>query len=343
LETGALEIMFVSQWILLSDSSSTAEARRAGARMAVALGLSETKAGEAAIIITEAARNAVVYGGGGQVLLSGVKSTYETRLDILALDRGPGIADLARALEDGYSSGGTPGTGLGAIKRMADVFDLFSNAKGTALFARVVQAEAAQESGSAAGFSGFTAPYPGETACGDNISWEINADRYIVMVVDGLGHGPQAAEAADEAVRIFQAYNSDPPLSIVTRLHDALKKTRGAAAAIAEIRPLAGTLVYSGVGNIAGSILSNTLSRSLVSHNGTLGHVMPRVQEFKVDWPKDGILVMHSDGLQSRWDLSRYPGLLSRQPALIAGVLLRDFRRERDDASVLVMKGAVAI
>jgi anti-sigma regulatory factor (Ser/Thr protein kinase)/serine/threonine protein phosphatase PrpC len=335
--------MFVSQWVPLSDSSSTSEARRVGARMAVELGLDATKAGEAAVIITEAARNAVVYGGGGQMLLAGVKSRSGIHMDILALDRGTGIADLTHALQDGYSTGGTPGTGLGAIKRMADVFDLFSNAKGTALFARVVQAEAPQESMSAVNFSAFTAPYPGETACGDNISWEITGDRCIVLVVDGLGHGPQAAEAADEAVRIFRTYSSEAPASIITRLHDALKKTRGAAAAIAEIRPLAGTLVYAGVGNIAGSILSNTLSRSLVSHNGTLGHVMPRVQEFKVDWPKDGILIMHSDGLQSRWDLSRYAGLLSKQPALIAGVLLRDFRRERDDASVLVMKGAAAI
>jgi len=129
----------------------------------------------------------------------------------------------------------------------------------------------------------------------------------------------------------------------MTRLHDALKKTRGAAAAVAEVRTLAGKVTYAGVGNISGNILSHTLSRSMVSHNGTLGHVMPRVQEFKFEWPRDGILIMHSDGLQSRWDLSRYPGLLTRQPALIAGVLLRDFRRERDDASVLVLKGAAPI
>ena len=163
------------------------------------------------------------------------------------------------------------------------------------------------------------------------------------MMADGLGHGMQAAEAADEAVRVFRAHSSESPASLISRMHDALKKTRGAAAAIAEVRTLAGTLTYAGVGNISGSILSHTLSRSLVSHNGTLGHVMARVQEFKVEWPKDGILVMHSDGLQSRWDLSRYPGLLARQPALIAGVLLRDFRRERDDASVLVLKGAASI
>lgn len=336
--------MFLSQTVSLSDFSSTAEARRVGARMAALLGLNETKSGETAIVITEAARNAVVYGGGGQLLLSGIKSKNETRMDIVALDRGPGIADLSRALQDGYSTGGTPGTGLGAIKRMAEAFDVFSSAKGTAIFARIEQLENERHPGkSSVELAGLISPVAGEAVSGDNLAWEINGDRCIVMVADGLGHGMQAAEAADEAVRVFRAHSNESPASLISRLHDALKKTRGAAAAIAEVRTLAGTLTYAGVGNISGSILSHTLSRSLVSHNGTLGHVMARVQEFKVEWPKDGVLVMHSDGLQSRWDLSRYPGLLARQPALIAGVLLRDFRRERDDASVLVLKGAASI
>ena len=336
--------MFLSQTVPLSDFSSTAEARRAGARMAASLGLNETKSGEMAIVITEAARNAVVYGGGGQLLLSGIKSKNETRMEIVALDRGPGIADLSLALQDGYSTGGTPGTGLGAIQRTAEVFDVFSNAKGTAIFARIEQTEnGAHSRKSSVELAGLVSPIAGETASGDTVAWEINGDRCMVMMADGLGHGVQAAEAADEAARVFRAHSSESPANLIARFHDALKKTRGAAAAIAEVRTLAGTLTYAGVGNISGNILSHTLSRSLVSHNGTLGHVMARVQEFKVEWPKDGVLVMHSDGLQSRWDVSRYPGLLARQPALIAGVLLRDFRRERDDASVLVLKGAASI
>ena len=336
--------MFLSRMVSLSDLSSTAEARRAGARMAAALRLNERKSGETAIVITEAARNAVVYGGGGQLLLSGIKSGNEARMEILALDRGPGIADLSRALQDGYSSGGTPGTGLGAIKRMAEAFDIFSNAKGTAVFARIEQAEAeAHWHKPLVELAGLISPIRGELASGDNLAWEINDGRCIIMMADGLGHGVHAAEAADEAVRVFRLHSAESPGGLISRLHDALKKTRGAAVAIAEVRPLAGTLIYAGVGNISGTILSSTLGRSLVSHNGTLGHVMARVQEFKVQWPEDGILVMHSDGLQSRWDLSGYRGLLARQPALIAGVLLRDFRRERDDASVLVLKGAAAL
>jgi hypothetical protein len=111
-------------------------------------------------------------------------------------------------------------------------------------------------------------------------------------------------------------------------------------AAIAEIRPKEQKLRYVGVGNISAVLLSGGTSRSLVSHNGTLGMTIARIQEFSVDWPADGVLVLHSDGLQSRWDLGGYAGLMVRHPAVIGGALLRDFRRQRDDASVVVVKAA---
>jgi len=130
------------------------------------------------------------------------------------------------------------------------------------------------------------------------------------------------------------------PGELLGSLHDALKKTRGAVAAIAEIQPKEHVLTYAGIGNISAVVLSGGASRSLVSHNGTLGMVTSRIQEFRVDWPADAMLVLHSDGVQSRWDLSSYPGLMVRHPALIGAALLRDFRRQRDDASVVVVKAA---
>jgi serine phosphatase RsbU (regulator of sigma subunit) len=130
------------------------------------------------------------------------------------------------------------------------------------------------------------------------------------------------------------------PGELLATLHDALKKTRGAVAAIAQIRPSEGVLTYAGIGNIAAVVLSAGASRSLVSHNGTLGMVTSRIQEFRLEWTPDAILVLHSDGLHSRWDLSSYPGLLTRHPAVIGAALLRDFRRQRDDASVVVVKAA---
>lgn len=327
---------FLCHAVPLTDLTSVSEARRAMQQVAEALGLDEVKVGQAAVIITEAARNAVVHGRGGQLLLSGSKWNGDARMEILAFDSGPGISDLPRAMVDGFSTTTTPGVGLGAIRRMAASFDIFSTSKGTTLLAEVSQQALANPP--LLDFAGFAVPVRGEHSCGDAIDWAYSNDRLAVLLVDGLGHGLHAADAAEEAVHVFQKYSAEPPREILACVHDALKKTRGAAAGVAEIRPLSGTLTFAGIGNTSAVLLSKTLSRNLVSHSGTLGHIMPRIQEFKVEWPRDAVLVMHSDGLHTRWDLSHYPGVLARSPGIIAGVLFRDFRRERDDASVLVVK-----
>lgn len=321
----------------LTDLTAVSEARRAVQQVGEALGIDdELMRGQAAIIVTEAARNAVVHAGGGQLLLSGSNSGGEVRLEILALDSGPGISDVPRAMRDGFSTGGTPGTGLGAIRRMAGAFDIFTTTKGTAVLAELI--DQTSTAAPLLEIAGFAVPIRGERCCGDAMRWSYRDDRLSILLVDGLGHGLHAAAAAEEAANIFEKYSMEPPREILARIHDALKKTRGAAAAVAEIRPLLGTLTFAGIGNTSTVLLSKALSRNLVSHNGTLGHIMARIQEFRVEWPRDAVLVMHSDGLQTRWDVSQYPGLLARSPAIIAGVLFRDFHRERDDASVLVVK-----
>jgi len=149
-----------------------------------------------------------------------------------------------------------------------------------------------------------------------------------------------ASKAAQEAIATFRQRVDLAPGQILGYIHDALRKTRGAVAAIAEIRPREQALIYAGVGNISGVLLAGGSSRSLVSHNGTLGMSSPKIQEFRSPWPPDAMLVLHSDGLHSKWDLSSYAGLASRHPAVIGGALLRDFRRQRDDTSIVVVKAA---
>ena len=79
-----------------------------------------------------------------------------------------------------------------------------------------------------------------------------------------------------------------------------------------------------------------------MSHNGTAGHSVRRIDEFTYPWPKDGVLIQYTDGLGTHWDVDRYPGLLGRSPSLIAAVLYRDFNRGRDDVTVLVASEARA-
>jgi anti-sigma regulatory factor (Ser/Thr protein kinase) len=330
-----MEIAF-TEWVPITDPSSVGEARRTALMAAQRLGFDETQSGELALLAAESSRNVLLHGGGGQVVVAGMKDGAHPVARILAMDKGPGIANIAQAMTDGYSTAGTMGEGMGAMKRMATTLEIFTGRAGTILLLELGRPASPEK----LRIAGMAVPLPKERFCGDAWTFHHTRDRTMVLLVDGLGHGWEAAEAAQEAVATFRKHVDLAPGEILRYMHDALKKTRGAVASIAEIRTEERTLTYAGVGNISAVVLSGAASRSLVSHNGTLGVATSRIQEFRVDWPADAILVLHSDGLQSRWDLSAYPGLLSRHPALIGGALLRDFRRQRDDASVVVVKAA---
>ncbi|MGA2889238.1 MAG: SpoIIE family protein phosphatase [Terracidiphilus sp.] len=325
-----------TQWVAVTDESSVGEVRRAALWAAQRLELDETRSGEFALLATEASRNTLIHGGGGQVVIAGIVTNDGPLARILAIDRGSGIANIANAMSDGYSTAGTMGGGLGAMKRMATKLEVFTGQTGTIVLIELGKAASTDKPQ----IAGIVVPYPGERVCGDGWFSHQTPGRTLVLVADGLGHGSLAAEAAQEAIAAFQQRVNLAPGEILSYVHDALRKTRGAVAAVAEIRPKDNRLIYAGVGNISGVVLSGGTSRSLVSHNGTLGLSAPKIHEFKSDWPSDAVLVLHSDGLQSKWDLSPYPGLLSRHPAVIGSALLRDFRRERDDASVVVVKAA---
>jgi hypothetical protein len=181
-------------------------------------------------------------------------------------------------------------------------------------------------------------PKKDEVVCGDTWAVAEDGSRTLLLVADGLGHGPSAGKAAGVAVRVFRDNVSHDPAEVLHRIHQALGSTRGAAVGLAELQPDLQLIRFAGVGNIAATILANGSTRSLVSHNGTLGHEARKFQEFTYPFSAMATLVMHSDGLASRWDLDAYPGLAVRDPALIAGVLYRDFQRERDDVTVLVAR-----
>jgi hypothetical protein len=240
-------------------------------------------------------------------------------------------------LRDGFSTSGSPGNGLGAIMRLSAFMDLYSTTQtGTALLARLWSVPKSARPDGRLTFGVVSVPHPGESVCGD--AWAATQDggRCLLMIADGLGHGPPAAEAALAAVRIFRDNPQLGPAAVLQAMHGALRSTRGASVAVAETDLDARLLRYAGVGNVAGCVLAAGVSRSLMSHNGTVGHEARKFQEFSYPLPEGATLVLHSDGLASRWDLASYPGLAGRDPALVAGVLYRDFGRGRDDATVVV-------
>jgi anti-sigma regulatory factor (Ser/Thr protein kinase) len=290
------------------------------------------------LIVTELATNLVVHAQGGEIALRMLPRETGPGLEIVALDRGPGIGDVSLCLADGYSRGGTRGCGLGAVRRLSTDFDIHSmQPAGTVVMSRV------RGSGPAPGpgeFSAICVPAPGETECGDAWSLRRGGDRLAAIVVDGLGHGPLAAAAAKQAVAVFDEQWFPTPADYLMAADAAMRATRGAALAMAQIDPGARELHYAGVGNIAARITSFAANRqqSLVSHGGIVGAGLRKVQQFDYRWQEGDLLVIHSDGLNERWNLGTYVGLAPTDVAVIAGIVYRDAKRKRDDATVLAAR-----
>lgn len=325
--------------IAIADASQVGAARRNAARLAEAAAFDEGARGAAALVATELATNLVRYGTNGRMLLRAVPDE-DGAVEIIAVDQGPGMADVDRCLQDGYSTGGTSGTGLGAVRRMAAAFDIYSSpGTGTVVMARIAP-RGARATARRFRWGGVSTAAPNEELCGD--IWRVaeSDGQMAVMVADGLGHGPLAAAAAALASEAFTHHAFAGPAAFCQRAHQALSGSRGAAIALAHVKG-DGTVSYAGVGNISGALVSLGQSRGLMSQNGTAGFQMRTARALDYAWPQQGCLVMHSDGLTNRWSLDAYPGLLRCHPAVIAAVLHRDCLRGRDDATVVVLAEAL--
>lgn len=320
--------------IEVNESSAVGEVRREISLLARRMEFDDDAIGRLSLIATELATNLIKHASGGLVLI-GPENGRGTAMEVISLDSGPGIADIARALRDGHSTTATHGTGLGAISRMAGFFDLYSaRGTGTAVLARVAKT---QHQAARAEVAAISVAIRGEDVDGDG--WEIHEEdgTLTLLVVDGLGHGQPAHDAALAACAAFRIAKGSPAAKLRT-IHDALRQTRGAAAAIAELHPDGGTMRFAGIGNISGTMIDRASRRSAVSLYGIVGHDVREFREFSYPWSRESCLIMHSDGLTTRWDLDRYPGLLTHDPALIAGMLWKDHRRNNDDSTVLVAR-----
>ncbi|HEY6464430.1 MAG TPA: ATP-binding SpoIIE family protein phosphatase [Candidatus Acidoferrales bacterium] len=327
--------------IEVSEASQTGEARRKATAFAEELQMSETQCGEVALVTTEMATNLVKHAGRGHILFRPLKASGREGLQITSVDKGPGIRDISHALSDGPLAEGSLGSGLGTIRRVPDSFDLYSvPGSGTVISAEFWLPGTQNKVPMPLEVGIVSEPIRGEEFCGDGWVVRHSEDGALLMVVDGLGHGPLASEAAREAEQVFSSTKAPSLVGILTDIHDALRKTRGAAVAIAKIDVQKGLLTFAGIGNIGGAIVTQDSGRNMTSHNGTLGQRMERAQEFTYPWNSDSILVMYSDGLVSRWDLERYPGIWNKPASVTAALLHRDFNRGRDDVTVLVAKAA---
>lgn len=327
--------------VAVADPSQVSGARRAAIECAGALRLNETSTGRAALIVTELATNLIKHGGGGSILF-GSDDLRTGALTIVAIDKGRGVANVAAALRDGHSTSGTPGNGLGAVRRGSASFSIYSLPdRGTTVLCSVEDDAPRQpllDAPPRIVAGGLALPKPPEEQNGD--AWTAVAGRDVctIAVVDGLGHGPLASTASSAAVRVMIERPEQTLEQLMQEIHAALRPTRGAAIGIARIHASLQRLDFIGLGNIAGTIVTEDSQRKTVSLPGIAGHEMRKLQVFSYPWEASSVLILHSDGISASWNPANFPGLMQYDPVLIAATLFRDHCRGSDDATVVVAK-----
>ena len=321
------------RWLRVEDVSAVAACRKAVQIMAERLQFPAARIGQLALAVTEAASNLHKHAEQGSLLLCVNRDGPQPGIDLVTIDAGPGVRDVTAALRDGHSTAGTLGIGLGAIQRLADFADLYSRpGHGTSLVARFCASPPVSQPR----WAGLIRPITGETECGDAYGVVLTDSAVTAVLCDGLGHGPLAAAAAAAGVAAVLDDPAGEPAALLERAHRRMSGTRGGAVGVVQV---GGQLArFAGLGNVAASIVSDGQRRSMISIPGIAGLQARTIRQFEYEAPPGSAVILHSDGVSSRWEAAALPALEARDPLLIAAVLLAEAGVHRDDAGVLVLK-----
>lgn len=334
----ALLSRLASFCVVATDSSQVSAGRLGLQRMARDLDFDETRTGRLAVVATETLTNMLRHAGGGSLLARCLERDGALGIEMLAIDRGPGMAKFADSARDGVSTGGSAGTGLGAMRRMSDEFEVYTRSGAGTIVRMVLWNRDVPEAREELEVGAICVPKAGETVCGDAWAMRSHARGVTFLVADGLGHGPDASRAASSAVDVLYRQPEQGALHILDAAHGRLRATRGAALAVMRYERARHELAFAGVGNISACILDRGARRAMVSHNGIVGHNMHKAEEYRYPWPAHATLVAHSDGLETHWNLAAFPGLADCHASIVAAMLFREHSRKRDDVTVLVAR-----
>ncbi|MBL0745850.1 SpoIIE family protein phosphatase [Chryseolinea lacunae] len=305
---------------------------------------SQKQVGEIDIIVSELTSNLIKYAGSGDLLFRTFDvGESDSVFEILCLDRGEGMADTLKMKKDGYSTSSTLGQGLGAIERLSTTTALYSTPGwGTIVYAMVstqTQTKAMNSPGFEFSSRALMVNKPRETECGDGYCIQETPTHYRMFFGDGLGHGPHAKTAVDKAIEYFLQSPENDPVVILKNIHDYVRKTRGLVATIALCDKQAGTWKFCGVGNILTRVFSGIQYKNYMPYNGTLGLNIPNSMNSSV-YPveRNQHVIMCSDGINTRWDIGRFPSVFRYDSIILAACIYKDHVRGTDDASVLIVK-----
>ncbi|HEV7332508.1 MAG TPA: SpoIIE family protein phosphatase [Flavisolibacter sp.] len=309
--------------------------------LAVAAQFSARRLGEIDIIIAEIVSNLAKHAGGGELFVKLIEEKGLQGIEIISIDNGPGITDLRAMMQDGATTKNTLGQGLGAIRRLSHFFQVYTQkAWGTVLLCRVFTKELPLVRGpEPVEVRSFVVPKPGEEECGDGFYYKQTKEHIKLFLGDGLGHGKEAAIAVQKAIEAFKLCPEESAVENLRYINQHVKRTRGLVATVAIFHIREQKWKICGVGNISTRFYGPSLSKSHSPYNGIVGLNMPNsMNDQEIDYERGQCVILCSDGIKSKWDILKFPGILRNDLSLLDAVLFKEYARNTDDMSIASCK-----
>jgi anti-sigma regulatory factor (Ser/Thr protein kinase) len=325
----------------VADRSYFAIIKREVHSLSLNAGFSAQKRGEIDIIVAELVSNLVKHGGGGQVLVKLEEETGNTLLELIGIDSGKGMADVNRMMVDGISTQNTLGQGMGAMKRLSHLFQVYSVKDwGTVTLIRVWKNEPALfNTAPLTQIRSVIIPKPGETFCGDGFFHKATTDTRYFFLGDGLGHGPEAEKAVTLAGDAFMKCREKDPTAIIRHINASVRKTRGLVGTVVCLDVKEKKWRICGIGNILTRIADGIELKNYMAYNGIIGLNVPNtLKSHEMPYENGQQLIMCSDGIKTRWEIFRYQTIIRYDLSILCATLLKDFSRNTDDAAVVACK-----
>lgn len=319
--------------VVVTNDADVMAARASARRMAASMGFDAESGAEIETVVSELAGNLVAHGAiAGTVNFGRIGSGGASGLEIRVDDQGPGIRDLESAMRDGESTNGTLGIGLSGAKRLMDEFSIESAwGAGTHITARKWLG---RKRVATMDFSVCQRPKPGERISGDAYLIRRLPSSILLAVIDGLGHGTGANEAALAAVGTVESGLADPLDELMRACHNRLRNTRGAAVALCRVEVARGVMQHLSVGNVETRVYGSPTPVRPYCFNGTVGGTVRRFRMMEYPFSCGSTIVMFTDGVSGRFELA--PHELRKAPQEIARLIFDGYARQTDDATVLV-------
>lgn len=325
----------------VADRSYFAIIKREIHSLTLNAGFTAQKTGEIDIIVAELVSNLVKHGGGGQVMVKLIEEKDNTLLELIGIDSGKGMADVNRMMVDGVSTKSTLGQGMGAMKRLSHLFQVYSMKDwGTVTLIRIWKNDPALFSSTPlTQIRSVIIPKTGETACGDGFFHKSTTDTVSFFLGDGLGHGLEAEKAVTQAGEAFMQCHEKDPTSIIRHINTSVRKTRGLVGTVVCLDVKERKWRICGIGNILTRIADGIELKGYMAYNGIIGLNVPNtLKTHEMPFENGQQLIMCSDGIKTRWDTFRYQAITRYDLSILCATLLKDFSRKTDDAAVVVCK-----